>query len=115
MKLNVSAFNAAELWKISKLHWREIAATGKWMYDVVQKRHWKSSRRKLGLAIGKNLKDEVIMSAYNFLIDALSAFDGGRRQVLGPKGTAGIWATYPKPFLSIASGIADQVHDLLCH
>lgn len=55
------------------------------------------------------------MSAYTFLIDALSAFDGGRRQVLGPKGTAGIWATYPKPFLSIASGIADQVRDLLCH
>lgn len=55
------------------------------------------------------------MSAYTFLIDALSAFDGGRRQVLGPKGTAGIWATYPKPFLSIASGIADQVHELLCH
>lgn len=52
------------------------------------------------------------MSAYTFLIDALSAFDGGHRQVLGPKGTAGIWATYPKPFLSIASGIADQVHDL---
>ncbi|KAK2568510.1 Aquaporin-9 [Acropora cervicornis] len=46
---------------------------------------------------------------YGVYYDALSAFDGGRRQVLGPKGTAGIWATYPKPFLSIASGIADQV------
>ena len=43
------------------------------------------------------------------IIDALNAFDGGHRQVLGPKGTAGIWATYPKPFLSIANGLADQV------
>ena len=41
--------------------------------------------------------------------DALNAFDGGVRQILGPKGTAGIWATYPQPYLSIANGFADQV------
>ena len=38
------------------------------------------------------------------------AFDGGVRQVLGPQGTAGIWATYPQPFLStLPGGFIDQV------
>ena len=42
-------------------------------------------------------------------VDALNDFDGGVRQVLGDNGTAGIWATYPKPFLSLQSGLGDQV------
>ncbi len=41
--------------------------------------------------------------------EALQAFDGGVRQVLGPEGTAGIWATYPQPYLSIWGGFVDQV------
>lgn len=42
--------------------------------------------------------------------EALQAFDGGVRQVLGPNGTAGIWATYPQPFLSVfPGGFVDQV------
>ena len=42
--------------------------------------------------------------------EALTAFDGGIRQVLGPQGTAGIWATYPQPFLStFPGGFIDQV------
>lgn len=42
--------------------------------------------------------------------EALDAFDGGVRQVLGPQGTAGIWATYPQPFLStFPGGFIDQV------
>ncbi len=42
--------------------------------------------------------------------DALNAFDGGVRQVLGPQGTAGIWATYPQPFLSpLPGGLIDQI------
>ena len=32
--------------------------------------------------------------------EALAAFDGGMRQVQGDLGTAGIFATYPQPFLS---------------
>src|SRR5206468_7878218 len=41
--------------------------------------------------------------------EALSAFDGGIRQVLGAQGTAGIWATYPQPFLStFPGGFIDQ-------
>jgi glycerol uptake facilitator-like aquaporin len=32
------------------------------------------------------------------------------RQVLGPQGTAGIWATYPQPFLSVfPGGVIDQI------
>jgi MIP family channel proteins len=42
--------------------------------------------------------------------EALSAFDGGVRQVAGAQGTAGIWATYPQPFLStFPGGVIDQV------
>jgi MIP family channel proteins len=42
--------------------------------------------------------------------EAISAFDGGVRQVLGPRGTAGIFATYPQSFLStFPGGFVDQV------
>jgi MIP family channel proteins len=47
---------------------------------------------------------------YFTYIEAINHFDGGVRQVLGPKGTAGIWATYPQPFLStFPGGFIDQV------
>jgi MIP family channel proteins len=41
--------------------------------------------------------------------EAFDAFDGGSRQVTGPVGTAGIFATYPQPFLSLAGGFVDQL------
>ncbi|HMB82031.1 MAG TPA: MIP/aquaporin family protein, partial [Vicinamibacterales bacterium] len=42
--------------------------------------------------------------------EAINAFDGGVRQVLGAQGTAGIWATYPQTFLStFPGGFIDQV------
>jgi MIP family channel proteins len=42
--------------------------------------------------------------------EALNAFDHGVRQVTGELGTAGIWATYPQPFLSaFPGGFVDQV------
>src|SRR5512132_306307 len=42
--------------------------------------------------------------------EALAAFDGGIRHVIGPQGTAGIWATYPQPFLSVfPGGFVDQI------
>jgi MIP family channel proteins len=42
--------------------------------------------------------------------EALNAFDGGVRQVSGAHATAGIWATYPQPYLStFPGGFVDQV------
>lgn len=42
--------------------------------------------------------------------EAFTAFDGGTRHVLGELGTAGIFATYPKPYLStFPGGFVDQV------
>lgn len=42
--------------------------------------------------------------------EAFTAFDGGLRQVLGPHGTAGIFATYPRPFLTtFPGGLIDQI------
>jgi MIP family channel proteins len=41
--------------------------------------------------------------------EAFEHFDGGTRQVAGALGTAGIFATYPQPFLSLGGGFVDQV------
>jgi len=41
--------------------------------------------------------------------EALDAFDSGVRQVQGTVGTAGIFATYPQPFLSLGGGLVDQI------
>lgn len=47
---------------------------------------------------------------YGVYREALNHFDGGVRQVAGAHGTAGIWATYPQPFLStFPGGFVDQV------
>lgn len=55
---------------------------------------------------GAFVASAVVYATYH---DALNAFDGGMRQVLGPQGTGGIWATYPQPFLSVfPGGFVDQ-------
>lgn len=41
--------------------------------------------------------------------EALAAFDQGIRQVVGATATAGIFATYPAPYLSTLGGFVDQV------
>ena len=41
--------------------------------------------------------------------EAFDAFDGGVRQVTGPQATAGIFSTYPQPFLSLTGGFVDQI------
>jgi MIP family channel proteins len=48
----------------------------------------------------------IIFLAYH---DSLAAFDGGVRHVTGELATAGIWATYPQPFVSTASGFINEV------
>src|SRR6266567_3004149 len=56
---------------------------------------------------GAFVASAVVYATYH---EALAAFDGGVRQVVGPQGTAGIWATYPQPFLSVfPGGFIDQV------
>ncbi len=41
--------------------------------------------------------------------EAFHRFDGGVRQVTGAQATAGIFATYPQPYLSLLGGFVDQV------
>jgi len=56
---------------------------------------------------GAFVASAVVFVTYH---EALTAFDGGVRHVLGAQGTAGIWATYPQPFLStFPGGFIDQV------
>ncbi len=57
--------------------------------------------------VGAFVASAVVYFTYH---EAINAFDGGVRQVLGAQGTAGIWATYPQPFLStFPGGFIDQV------
>ncbi|KAF4523345.1 hypothetical protein B566_EDAN005499 [Ephemera danica] len=41
--------------------------------------------------------------------DAMYNFDQGNRQILGPQGTGGIFATYPQTFVSLEVGLIDQI------
>jgi MIP family channel proteins len=41
--------------------------------------------------------------------EAFDHFDGGVRQVTGERASAGIFATYPQPYLSLGGGFVDQV------
>jgi len=57
--------------------------------------------------VGAFLAAAVVYLTYR---EGLTAFDGGVRQVLGPQGTAGIFATYPQPYLTtFPGGFIDQV------
>jgi len=60
-----------------------------------------------GQFCGAFLAAAMVYAVYH---EALEAFDSGVRQVSGPQGTAGIWATYPQPWLStFPGGFIDQV------
>ena len=67
--------------------------------------------RKVGPYAAAQTLGAFLASAVVFLTyrEALDAFDQGVRAVGGPTGTAGIWATYPQPYLSILGGFVDQV------
>ena len=55
---------------------------------------------------GAFVASAVVYATYR---EALGAFDGGVRAVEGATATAGIFATYPQAYLSIAGGFVDQV------
>jgi MIP family channel proteins len=60
-----------------------------------------------GQFAGAFLASALVFVTYR---EALDRFDGGVRQIGGAVGTAGIWATYPQPFLSaFPGGVIDQV------
>eukprot|EP00057_Strongylocentrotus_purpuratus_P018791 XP_011673265.1 PREDICTED: aquaporin-3-like [Strongylocentrotus purpuratus] len=60
----------------------------------------------LAQMVGAFIAAACVFGVYS---DAINDFDGGVRAVLGENGTAGIFATYPKDFLSIWSGLGDQI------
>ncbi|CAJ0591661.1 unnamed protein product [Cylicocyclus nassatus] len=41
--------------------------------------------------------------------EGISDYDQGVRQVTGPMATAGIFSTYPKPYLTVVGGMIDQI------
>ncbi len=66
---------------------------------------------KVGAYVVAQVAGAFAASAVVYLTyaDALTHFDGGVRQVTGALGTAGIWATYPQPWLSTLGGLIDQI------
>ncbi|KAJ8338732.1 hypothetical protein SKAU_G00355180 [Synaphobranchus kaupii] len=48
-------------------------------------------------------------TVFSLYYDAMLHYCGGNFTVTGPRATAGIFATYPAPYLSIAAGFLDQV------
>jgi MIP family channel proteins len=66
---------------------------------------------KVGPYVAGQMAGAFVASAVVYLTyyDALNHFDGGVRQVTGALGTAGIWATYPQPWLSTVGGLIDQI------
>lgn len=56
--------------------------------------------------IGSFLAAGIVYAMY---YDALYDYCGGNFTVTGPKATAGIFATYPAPYLTVAGGFVDQV------
>ena len=55
--------------------------------------------------LGALAASALVFTAYH---DALTAFDGGVRHVTGELATAGIWATYPQPFMTTALGFVNE-------
>lgn len=60
----------------------------------------------LAQILGAFVASLVVFITYR---QAFDAFDGGSRIVSGAKATAGIFATYPQPFLSTFGGLVDQI------
>ncbi|XP_046547454.1 aquaporin-9-like [Haliotis rubra] len=58
-----------------------------------------------------NLGGSFFAAAVQYLLyfDALNHYDGGLRSTTGPTATAGIFATYPQPYVTTASCFFDQV------
>lgn len=55
---------------------------------------------------GAFVASAIVFATYH---EAFAHFDGGVRQVSGAMGTAGIFATYPQPWLSTFGGLVDQI------
>ena len=67
--------------------------------------------RKMPAFVAAQFAGAFVASVVTFFTyhEAFRAFDGGIRQVTGAHPTAGIFATYPQPYLSIFGGFVDQV------
>ncbi|KAK6013424.1 channel protein, MIP family, partial [Ostertagia ostertagi] len=75
------------------LSFRQLAPARFILYTIVQ---------TLGALVGSAL-------AYALYHEAINSFDGGIRAVIGPKATAGIFASYPANHLGLFGGLIDQI------
>jgi MIP family channel proteins len=66
---------------------------------------WKVLPYSIAQVAGAFVASAVVYLTYR---EAFDAFDGGVRQIAGAQGTAGVFATYPQPFLTTLGGVVDQ-------
>jgi MIP family channel proteins len=66
---------------------------------------------KVGPYVAAQVLGAFVAAAMVYLTyrEAFAAFDGGLRQIDGALGTAGVFATYPSPHLSLLGGLVDQI------
>ncbi|NP_001188011.1 aquaporin-7 [Ictalurus punctatus] len=90
--------------KVSGAH---MNAAATFTMCVVGRLSWKM----LPLYVVSQLLGSFIAAGTVFTLyyDAIYHFSEGNLTVFGPKATAGIFATYPAPYLSIQAGFLDQV------
>ncbi|XGW12588.1 hypothetical protein V3C99_013343 [Haemonchus contortus] len=75
------------------MSFRQLAPVRFILYTIAQ---------TLGALVGAAL-------AYALYHEAINNFDGGIRAVIGPKATAGIFASYPANHLGLFGGLIDQI------
>ncbi|KAK9462387.1 aquaporin-like protein [Lipomyces oligophaga] len=67
---------------------------------------WKAPLYMLAQFIGCAFGAAIVFGTYR---NALHEFDGGKRQVLGDKSTAGIYCTYPASFLDLPGKVMQEI------
>lgn len=58
---------------------------------------------------GQLMLKQESKACFHVFSEAIHNYCGGNLTVTGPKATAGIFATYPAPYLSLVAGFVDQV------
>lgn len=89
---------------VSGAHMNAAVSLSSCVYGTLQ---W----RFLPLYVGAQFVGSFLAAAtvYAVYYEAIQNYCGGNLTVTGPRATAGIFATYPAPYLSITGGFIDQV------